>query len=507
MLAQNLTLSHKMALALLFCTAGIVLLYLLRPIADPDFFWHLKTGQWILEHRELPEIDPFSLAPPPIDNLRASFILTSYWFSQVIYASLFALGGWWGIVLLRVALVGVIGALFASRVDLRQPAKVCLLLLVTVQILEVYPLERPQVFSFVFFTALLVLMEYYREREESDSKTGLFVALVAVLMLFWSNMHGGFLLGQLILMFYLVMEGVKFFHPSLSPLSRRCYGGLAMIVLAGLVASLFNPNPINSFKILFMLGDTETFLFATNMEYSSSLKYFREHRDYSIILNWLMIILVVCRAVITMRRADITWLALLAVTAFMGCQNVRYMPFFLVAAFLFLGKGRYTGTVGTMFKTVLIVSTFISVLWFSRDEVQHVPPIIHGQFGVDQSFPVSAADFSIQKKLPDPIYNTYLWGGYLLWRLGPERKIYSDGRVLDVNRFWEYLSSTLGTSSNNPYWKEIFRKNGIQTAIVQIIEPSGQINPLVNSLRRDKDWIMVFAKDNAAVFIRKGNAR
>ncbi|MFZ2949361.1 MAG: hypothetical protein WA003_07735, partial [Desulfuromonadaceae bacterium] len=185
---QNLTFSHKTALALLVFTVAIVALYLMRPIADPDFFWHLKTGQWILQHKELPAVDPFLLAPPSANDLRAGFILTSYWFSQTIYAFLYALGGWWGIAFVRVALAGAMAALFASRCDLRQPAAVCLLLLGAVQMLEVYPVERPHMFSFVCFMALLVLLDRYRDQTESDGTTGLVAALVSVLMLTWSNL-------------------------------------------------------------------------------------------------------------------------------------------------------------------------------------------------------------------------------------------------------------------------------------------------------------------------------
>lgn len=507
MSAQNLTFTHKVAIALLLCTIGVVVLYLMRPIADPDFFWHLKTGQWILQHQALPSIDPFSLAPPAADDLRASFLLTSYWFSQTIYAALYALGGWWGIALLRVALVGVMATLFFSRCDLRQPAKVSLLLLVGVQILETYPLERPQVFSFVFFAVLLVLLERYREQREGENNTVVFAALVAVVMLVWANMHGGFFVGQATLLLFLVMEGVKFFHPALSPLEKRRYGGLGLIVLAGLTASFFNPNPLNSFKILFNIGDTNTFLFTTNIEYYSSLRILREYSDYTIVLNWLMMALVVGSMLTSGRRQDIVWPVLLAGTAFMGCQHVRYMPFFLIAALFYLGKCRYEGAVGTFFKTFLVVSALMAAIWFSRDEARNFSPFIRGQWGVDQSFPVSAADFAVQNKLPGPVYNTYLWGGYLVWRLGPERKIYCDGRVLDPSRYWEYLSSTIGSQGATPYWKEIFRKNGIQTAIVQTKEDTGQMSSLAASINRDSDWTLVFAQDNAAVFVRKAERR
>ena len=42
-----------------------VLVALAAPsVADPDIWWHLRTGEWILEHRNLPDSDPFSEGNP-----------------------------------------------------------------------------------------------------------------------------------------------------------------------------------------------------------------------------------------------------------------------------------------------------------------------------------------------------------------------------------------------------------------------------------------------------------
>lgn len=501
--SQTLTFSHKMALALLIFTVGVATLYLMRPISDPDFFWHLKTGQWILQNKALPVVDPFSLAPPPADDLRASFILSSYWLSQVIYASLYSVWGWCGIALVRVGLVGAMAALFASRCDLRQPANVCLLLLGAVQMLEVYPVERPQMFSFGCFMVLLVLLDRYSDQVENNGKPVLIAVLVSVLMLVWSNLHGGYLVGQVTLMLFLVMEGVKFLHPALSPLALRRYGGLVMIVFAGLAASSINPNSFNNARSLLGIGEFNMFQDANNIEYYSSLRILREYRDYTVLVNWLMIALVTLRTVASLHRLNITWLVLLAGTAYMGCLHVRYMPFFLVASLLFLGKSHCSGTINTLFKTILIVTALVVVFWFTRGETRYFKPFFRGEWGVDREFPVKAADFVAQHDLKGPVFNPYLWGGYLLWRLGPEKKVFCDGRQLVAARTWEWMTSNAIAGTGEPYWKGLFRKHGIQTAIVPITDPSGQINPLMVSLRMDKELVMVFAKDNSAVFVRR----
>ena len=53
-------------------------------IKDPDFFWHLKTGEYIYQHKALPETDPFaftSLTKDPLhpESKRIKFILLIHW--------------------------------------------------------------------------------------------------------------------------------------------------------------------------------------------------------------------------------------------------------------------------------------------------------------------------------------------------------------------------------------------------------------------------------------------
>ena len=60
--------------------AAVLTLHLIKPLYDPDFFWHLKTGFWIWDNEGLPHIDPFSINPQQADSHRTWFILSSYWF-------------------------------------------------------------------------------------------------------------------------------------------------------------------------------------------------------------------------------------------------------------------------------------------------------------------------------------------------------------------------------------------------------------------------------------------
>ena len=73
------------ALVLLFLASAFALGC--QELYDSDIWWHLRTGQWIGEHREVPRVDPFTFASagrPWIDL---------HWLFEVLLAKAFAADG------------------------------------------------------------------------------------------------------------------------------------------------------------------------------------------------------------------------------------------------------------------------------------------------------------------------------------------------------------------------------------------------------------------------------
>src|SRR6202040_1041221 len=100
------------AIALLLVVAGAAL----APIRSYDFFWHLATGRWIVEHHALPTYDPFALASAHVPWINGE------WLYEVALDGAYSAGGFSGISWINALFVAVIftpGFWFAStRVDL-----------------------------------------------------------------------------------------------------------------------------------------------------------------------------------------------------------------------------------------------------------------------------------------------------------------------------------------------------------------------------------------------------
>ncbi|HYV12102.1 MAG TPA: hypothetical protein VE980_14470, partial [Pyrinomonadaceae bacterium] len=108
--------------------------------------------------------------------------------------------------------------------------------------------------------------------------------------------------------------------------------------------------------------------------------------------------------------------------------------------------------------------------------------------------PVAAVEFLKSQHLPGPIYNRYGWGGYLVYQLYPEYRVYIDGRA-DVYGD-QFFTEAMNTYDGLRNWQEPLNRYGIQTII---IDADG---PLSSLLRTDNEWAKVYEDDQAVIFRR-----
>lgn len=488
--------------------AGIsaVAFYLLGQIFDPDFFWHLKTGEWIWQHKALPVTDPFSINPPSIPTLHQKFILNSYWLSQLIMFACYAIAGWPGIIILRFLLAGLVILILARRCDFRDIGVVALLILVAIQFLEEYTLDRPQLMSFVCFTLLILMIDRFTENRSEQPHPAIFVSALSLLMLVWANLHGGYFVGQLVLVLVVITEGIKFFHPSLCPMSRHRYKNLLIAVTAALLFSLINPNIISGIREMFFVISSNSFTASINKEYFSLLQKWRDTGSPTVFISCFIALLVIFAAGRSYKSLDITTLAILACTGFFGYMHVRYFPFFMAAALPFIAQRLGSGIYGFVSRTVIILAAIGSLYFFAVEKTWNRHNLYRQSWVSAKSFPVAAADFMAERHVRGGVFSSYHWGGYLIWKLGPDAKLFTDSRNMDLKRFFELkYCEDMGLENNEHdlYWQKLFDTYDISYAVLERINSYGQPHALATSMQRNRDWAMIFAKDNTAVFARR----
>lgn len=155
------------------------------PAGDPDTYWHIASGSWMLEHRALLREDIFT------STIRGQPYSVGEWLGQVVIALAYQAASWQGIVVLRALLVGC-AAFFLTRVARRLgapwPAAILVVLLALALSKQAWG-DRPQLFSIALFPVVLDLCFAARAGERRA------LLLLPVLMLLWTNVHGGYALG------------------------------------------------------------------------------------------------------------------------------------------------------------------------------------------------------------------------------------------------------------------------------------------------------------------------
>ncbi len=106
--------------------------------------------------------------------------------------------------------------------------------------------------------------------------------------------------------------------------------------------------------------------------------------------------------------------------------------------------------------------------------------------------PVDAIAYIQRASPPGPLFNSYNWGGYILWELYPKYLSFVDGRtdLFDNDLLVDYLAAWQG----EPSYRDLFARWGIRTVL---IEPQA---PLADVLKAD-GWQSVYSDGSAIVLV------
>jgi tetratricopeptide (TPR) repeat protein len=99
-----------------------------------------------------------------------------------------------------------------------------------------------------------------------------------------------------------------------------------------------------------------------------------------------------------------------------------------------------------------------------------------------------------RERVPGPLFNLYLWGGYELWRLFPDYQVFFDGRTHVYGE--AVVRDYLTVAMVHPDWKSVLDRWGIQSVL------TAATSPLTQALESSRDWRLVFVDHEAILFVR-----
>jgi hypothetical protein len=167
-------------------SAGVyVLLLALGPrlLSDPDSYSHIAVGRWILAHGALPTSDPFSF------SMHGEPWIAFEWLSEVIYAAVYALAGWNGVVALAAAMIALAIGLLMRFLLRELPAATALLIVIPVVVLLApHMLARPHVLTLPVMVTWAAALVHCMDRRAAPPYWAL------PLLVLWANLHGSVIL-------------------------------------------------------------------------------------------------------------------------------------------------------------------------------------------------------------------------------------------------------------------------------------------------------------------------
>jgi len=162
---------------------AVVLILGQRLLNDPDSYSHIEVGRWIMAHGALPASDPFSF------SMHGAPWITFEWLSEIVYAGVYALAGWPGVLVVAAAAIALaFGLLTFFLLRELSPALTLLMVIAAVILLAPHMLARPHVL------VLPVMVIWAAALVRCMDRGGPPPYWALPLLVLWANLHGSVVL-------------------------------------------------------------------------------------------------------------------------------------------------------------------------------------------------------------------------------------------------------------------------------------------------------------------------
>jgi hypothetical protein len=484
------------------------------PLIDPDYFWHLKAGEYIVGHGAVPHGDIFSFT-----RAGRPWVLHEWLFEAVLYAVSSAWGAFGVRALSATLACAALALTWATARRLAGTGAFWVPMALGVMAFAAVIAPRPQLLTYACFALYLALLLRFKYERATRA-----LSVLPLVMVVWVNAHAAYAVGIGLVFLFAACEWLGWLaRPVRDPEHKRRLVRLTHVACLVLLASLANPGLFERWLYPFQvigMGVNEMI-----QEWQSPNFHLLGPKLY---LALVLLYLVACTY--AARKPDLTELALPLFFALQGAISARHMPLAVLVLVPFtalaLGRGPLAAVQALVcgLKPVRLYlarrGAGVELGW--REFVLNwlvacavivlVPLYFHsGQPGAGMQGATvqakGAADFVEAHGMHGNLFNQYDDGGYLIYRLAPRAKVVIDGRA-DVygDRFIkEYLEIYQGAAG----WRAGFERLSVDLAVLPLDAPIRQLLLAGGGFRevyRDKDY-SVLQRDALQGAARVANAR
>ena len=458
---------------------------------DGDLGRHITIGNYILDTGSIPTRDIFS------HTMTGQRLVPHEWLAQVLFALAHRLMGLSGDVFLA-ALLGAFTILIVYQELIKRGnfRLVALFVATIVTIVSsVHWLARPHMFTFFF----VVLWTYWLERfYKGEGKSAWFFPL---LMLIWVNTHGAFIAGFVVLGTYIADWIWEFLHGR----GKKEMGQkLFLIGLLSFAVTFINPSGV-------YLWGTSVGYVSNSFMTSHTVEYLSPDFHEKDMWPFMFMVAFALFALMQERKIQVREALLLAGWTIMSLYSVRNMPLFAVITAPIFGaliqpwaekilNGLKQPSGPRESEEVLrgYVWVVIPVLFFGFLLWRGVPLDQQGTGNVflPNKMPVQAVDWLEKNPQDGKMFNHFIWGGYILYRMWPAETVFIDGQTDFYGEalMREYFD-VINLSAN---WQNILDKHDVSWMLIPRNEALAKYLSAVD----DDTWHVIYEDETAVIFRR-----
>jgi hypothetical protein len=471
-------------LALVILLYSVPLPATLGPVLDPDIWWHLRTGEWIIDHAAVPRVDPFSSF-----GMGKPWVAYSWLFEVIVYG-LHETFGLVGIVLYTTVLSLLIAVALHRLVRRFTVPFGGEILLTAAGLAAMMPLftPRPWLFTILFF---IVELDLILTARRSGSARPLW--LLPPLFVVWANIHIQFAYGLFLL-------GLAVAEPLLAkilPQALRSHSAtpipaapLLRVLAVCILATLVTPYHLHLYSTLNGL-----------MQQTGQFRDIQEMQPlpFRDLASWTVLLTALTAAFSLGWQRNVQPFPLLAVIAgaFLSFRALRDVWFLAAVGLPIIATCWSNTDRGRCFpltrrRVALVAAAVVVVLgvlsW--RQDISSASL----ELVAAEHYPTTAVAVVEAHGYQGPLYNDYTWGGYLIWRLRSipvvmdnRGNVHGDRRIRRSIETWSGLNQW---DSDPELLSARLVIAGVQTALASL-------------LRFDSRFEMAYEDRVAAVFIAR----
>ncbi|HXW69320.1 MAG TPA: hypothetical protein VEJ88_06895 [Dissulfurispiraceae bacterium] len=483
-----------------------VFIYYPSRVDDYDIWYHLKFGEYFIKNHTF-NLDHSIFSWTPADPKWRYGIWLG---SSMLYIAYSLLGPPGLYVLQWIVLLSIpffywrFARLIGNSVSVTHIF--CLLLVfLPVNLTAIY--IKPELFTTLFFTISVFVFFHVKVTHKQK-----WLFIYPPLFFLWVNTHGGYLVGLFFLSLAMAGEGLNYFLSKKNRLPAPVLKTLLIMLVASYVAVIFNPYGISyHIGILKSLISPEYMGYATKVfAWASLWGYVIPNAGHSFRFEntvWSLLFTIIVFAVLSVyafkkrRFYDFALLLLNFVFFYLGMKQARVTIFLpIVALFSFLYVLRQSDLLGLTKKAAPVALVLFVVCSFYIIDQSMMSLEDRSWFGSNMMkyVPVNEVEFIKKNRLPGPIFNDYLIGGYLIWAMYPDYKVFIDPRY---GPYWkelgpDYFKFTENLTLEN--LKSFNTKYPFKIAIIHMREI-----PLIFLFLSSPDWRLLYFDKTAVVIVNK----